>query len=223
VLNTESVLRLSEDYGAPTVLRALRYLCIRLQKFETATAIVSELEQCRSELSSAQEAFEIAYTERVAATAEVSYLDEVLDQTVLNLAAETARLLPGGSDDERYRALFPVAAAEALASTASHRQHRFVHHVLENLRSESAFGPLRSHAALIEQRQHALEASLAERELRFQAEASATRRRNEALDEACRSYNRSFSRLQLLFRDGARIESLYPNLPSLRTPDSQLS
>jgi hypothetical protein len=69
---------------------------------------------------------------------------------------------------------------------------------------------------LIEHRQQALEEALAERELRFQKETDATRRRNEALDEACRAYNRSFSRLQLLFRDGARIESLYPNLPPLR-------
>lgn len=216
------MLRLSEDYGAPTVLRALRFLCIRLQRFEEAASIADELEQWRTELADAQEQFERAYTERVAATAEVSYRDGVLDQAVLNLAQEASRFLPGGHDDEHYHALFPVAAAEAVSSTASHRQHRFVHELVTTLRSDRSLGPLQSHAALIEQRQHALEEALAERELRFQGETTATRRRNEALDEACRAYNRSFSRLQLLFRDGARIESLYPNLPGVRTPDSEL-
>lgn len=215
--------RLSEDYGAPTVLRALRFLCTRLHSFEQAFSIALELEQWRTELAEAQEQFERAYTERLAATAEVSYRDDVLDQAVLNLADEAARFLPLGHEDERYRALFPIAPDEAVASTASHRQHRFVHELVATLKGDRALGPLQAHAALIEQRQRALEEALSEREVRFQAETDATRRRNEALDEACRAYNRSFSRLQLLFRDGARIASLYPNLPGVRTPDSELS
>lgn len=217
------MLRLSEDYGAPTVLRALRFLCARLRPFSEAESIRAELEQWRLELWEAQEAFEVAYTERLAATAEVAYRDDVLDHSVLNLADEALRMLPSGPSDHRYLKLFPVAPRDAIASTASHRQNRFVRDLIETLRTEPSLGPLQSHAALLEQRQVSLEGALEEREAMFIAETQATRRRNEALDEACRAYNRSFSRLQLLFRDGNRIESLYPNLPGVRAPDSELS
>jgi hypothetical protein len=215
------VQRLSEEYGSATVLRALRYLCLRLQRFEDASSIANELDARRQELAHAQEAYDHAYTARLAATAEVSYRDDLLDEAVLNVAEEALRFLPGGKEDARYQALFPIEPADAVASTASQRQHRFVHALVQTLRDDRTLGPLQPHATLIEQRQQALEETLAERELHFQREMEATRQKNEALDEACRAYNRSFSRLQLLFRDGARIASLYPNLAPARAVDPE--
>mgnify|MGYP006213777083 CR=1 FL=1 len=60
-----NVLRLSEDYGASTVLRALRFLCARLRPFSEAESIRTELEQWRLELWEAQEAFDL-FTARIA-------------------------------------------------------------------------------------------------------------------------------------------------------------
>jgi hypothetical protein len=216
------VQRLSEEHGAHTTIRALRFLHVRLSAFSDAASIAQEIDQARSELAEAQERFEVAYTERLAATAEVSYRDDVLDAAVLNLADEALRAFPEQRNDPRYLLLFPIAPIEAVASTASHRQSRFVHQLVATLQNEAAMAPLAAHGQVISKRQAQLEAALAQREERFQQETLATRRRNEALEEACRTYNRSFSRLQLLFRDGRRIQSLYPNLPGVRSPDSEL-
>ncbi len=212
---------MSEEHGPHTVLRALRFVIFRLRSHELAEPIAFELEYCLSELESAQHQYEEALTRRLAATAEVSFRDEGVDEAMMTLAEELLRLVNGNRNDTRYTALFPVAPSEAMASTAGNRQHEFVRRVIEQLDADVNLSSLASHAAKLKQQQALLEDAIATRDACFDPETKAARKRSEAIDQACRSYNRSFPRLQLHCSNGALIDSIYPTLPAGRRREDE--
>lgn len=199
-----------------TILRALRFVTFRMQCHELAVPIARELDQCRSELLAAYAEYEDALTRRLAATAEVSLRDQLVDETVLTLADELLRVVNNDRQHPRYVAVFPVSPSEAMSSTAGNRQHDFVHDVVSKLRADPTLRALGSHADRLAERQAALEHALSEREHCFSPEATAARRQSEAVEQACRAYNRSLPRLQLLYPHAPLIESMYPALPNRR-------
>lgn len=215
--------KLCEAHGARTVVRALRFVACRLLTHALAEPIARELDQCARELCDVQSSYEEAHTERLAATAEVSYRDERVDEAVTILAKEVLRIVKDDRGDARYVALFPISPGEATASTAGARQHEFVHRLIAELRRNPGVQLLAAHADKLSLRQSELEQAMTVRDRCFAAEGALTRRLSEALDQACRSYNRTFSRLQLLCSNGPLIESMYPALAFSQRPESDVN
>ncbi len=189
----------------------MQFLSARLQAHELAPPIVEELAFVHERLVEAQAEFERARTQRLTATAEITYRDDLVDAAVLNLSREALHLADGDRQNETYLHLFPVEPQTAIASTGGNRQHDFVRQLLERLEA-AQYAVLKPHADLLRRRQRELEGALEAREACFAPESAAIAHRTEALDEACRCFNRSYSRLQLLRVDNVLLESLFPVL-----------
>ena len=206
--------KLSDDAGAPKTLRALRFLAIRLRGRPEAEEVRGLVEGARTQLRAAYEQWLQAREERVAASQQLRYEDERLDEAMADLARRALVLVGGDRTDARYRRLFRQPPSEAMAPRASEAQAAFVRGVLQAIEEEEAFAELREAASRLGERLAAVEAALAARRERADAEVQARGRLEQALEEGRRAYNLAHPRLTLLFPDAPRlVESFFLPAP----------
>lgn len=144
--------QLRDEHGAGTVDRSLRFLGIRLLSRPETRELAAEVRGERTRVRDADDMWLEARETRVAATAEVAYLDEKLGDDVMNVSRAALAEIGGDRSDARYKRLFnSVAPSEGMSPTGGHEQTRFVRTVLAQLTSETGpFPSLRDRAATIE-------------------------------------------------------------------------
>lgn len=206
--------QLRDQHGHDVVDRALRHLSIRLRSRPESAPFAAEIDDLRGMIRSANDVFLEARETRVAATAELEYLDGELDAGIADLARQALVEVRGKRDDERYRRLFAAAPSDATRPVGGASQERYVRGILAQLTSEaSPFPGLREQAAPIEATLTALKEAEQRRADLYVAEATATTERTIALDRARREYNQMHPRLRLLFpRQRRLVESFFVHL-----------
>lgn len=207
--------KLNDEITVGPTLRALRFAAIRLRSRPTTAALAGEVKAARQELTQEYDAFLEAREERIAATAEVTYLDEKLDLDVSRTSREALTLADGKTTDPRYRAAFPTAPSPIMAEMATRPQERYVRGIIDALKNEPGLQGLIAHATTLEADLDLLNKALAQREDLYVPESRAQGRYQAALDKAKRVYNLLYPRLQLLFPDDPTlVESFFATLKS---------
>lgn len=215
--------RLTVNHSTNLYLRALRFSTIRMRSRPGAEGISADLTAARQHLAAANEAVELALEERMASVAEVEYLDQRVDDPVLQLARDQRAACGGKLDDPRYVKLFPRQPTAALKPEGGDAQKRFVSHIVKTLREDDDYVGFRDRADEIVARQQALEAAEAARDERYVAEDGARARRRVARAAAAKVYNHAYHRLQIAFPDDpALVESFFMALSS-KSGASQVS
>lgn len=208
--------KLRPEHGVSTIDRALRYMAIRVSGRPETREMAPELRAERVRLKEADEMWLEARETRVAATAEVEYLDEKLGAEVMSVSrAALALVKDGNREDERYKRLVgPVSPSEALAPVGGEEQTVFVRTLIAQLTSESGpFPELAGRAPVIQASLTALNDAEARRNALYVPEGTAAAERTAARDRARRLYNLMQPRLQLAFPDDERlVESFFAKL-----------
>ncbi len=201
--------RLNDKHGFPTVKRSLRHTSIRLRSRPETAELAGVVDAERKSIESADEVHEQAREERIAATAEIDYLDGELDLKVMNLSREVAVLTGSNTADERYKMLFPVAPSKAVKPTAGEAQHRFIKILVERLENDDRFDALRGNVEPIKTAQTYLEKAIANREELYMPEMRAATDLKVALDKARRVYNKLYPQLTLIFDNERLVDSFF--------------
>lgn len=81
---------LSARHGFDTLHRALRFLSLQLSVRDATQALGQEIDGLRQKARAAQDAWDDAFTRRVAASANIAYRDTLLDKAVIDLARDVA-------------------------------------------------------------------------------------------------------------------------------------
>lgn len=200
--------KLRDKHGKETVERALRFLSIRARSRPESAPLAAEVDAARREVAAADDAWKEARETRVAATAELGYLDDRLDRLMIALS-QTVLIEAGGKrKSDKHKKLFPVAASEAMKPEGASEQAAFVGKVLEQLATPE-YESVRSHAAPIAGAFEALAGSERRRDALYVPEATALGQREAALDRARRTYNLASARLMLIFPDERTLVDSY--------------
>jgi len=201
--------RLLSKHRFTDVDRAMRYLSIRLgSRPETAT-LQAPINDARQALREAEEKHQQALQARVAATAEIEYLDGRLDDFVMAISRDVLVLTNGDRGDARYLKLFSTAPSVGMAPIASEGQDLYVRNILSRVREDADLEPLRRHVDELAARHAALDAAMEKRRSLSVPEGTADADRRLALDNARRVYNRTEAQLRLVIEDKALIESYF--------------
>jgi hypothetical protein len=212
--------KLRPDHGVATIERALRYMAIRVTSRPETREMASELRAERARLKDADEMWLEARETRIAATAEVEYLDERLGSDVMSVCrAALALVKDGNREDERYKRLIgPVSPSEALVPVGGEEQTRFVRTFIAQLTSEGGpFPELADRAPVVQASLTALNEAEARRNALYVPEGTAAAERTAARDRARRLYNLMHPRLQLAFPDDERlVESFFAKIAAPR-------
>ena len=204
---------LTDRHRLPATARALRFLSIRLRTREEAAPLLAAVNDLRTRLQDADEAWQQAREERVAASAELAYCDSLLDAAVLDLSRELNVLTKGRKDDPRRKRLFPMAPSVAVRDVASQAQDILVQTIITTLRSDAAFQTLIGYADRLEPLLKAVEEARDIRQKLYVPEGQAFGVRQQTLDESHRVYNLMHHRLTLLYTDDpALVESFFATL-----------
>jgi hypothetical protein len=205
--------RLGERHRSPIVNRALRFLTIRLRNRPETRAFADEAASVRAELCKKREAYIEALDERLALSAEITYLDACLDRAVLvNLRRDVAVL--GEDRPALEKKLFAgVSPRTGMRPVGGEAQDHYVTGIISRLEGDSDFVPIASHATKLRKRLADLNAALENRrELRIK-ERLALGDLEEETENATRYYNRMFPQLKLLFpNDLPLVESFFFDL-----------
>lgn len=202
--------KLTDSHSIGTTTDALRFLDVRLRSRPQTEDLAKLTFAERVELGAKYGEYLDARELRVAASAELAYVDGLLDGDVRGLAREALVLTAGKTDDPRYRTLFPITAAQATKPVGGDAQERFVRGVIDVLTNDDTLAPLRPHADRLQARLDALNAALAQREDLYVPEARARTAYHIALEHARRTYNLCHAHLTLLFPDDpALVESFF--------------
>jgi hypothetical protein len=193
------------NHGVPVVLGALRFLSIRLKSRPQTAGLAPDVDAMRALLRDKDDAYAEAREQRIAASAEITYLDTLVDDAVMAASRELLVLTGGKADDPRYLKPFPTAPSAALKPVGGASQDRFVKGVIVRFREDPDLAPLAGHAPKIEAAQADLEKGVAQRNDLHVKEAMTLADRRIALEDARRMYNLTYPRLQLIF----------PNKPTL--------
>jgi len=210
--------QIPEDSSAYKVDQALRFLRLRLSSRPDTKGLAGPVEEARKGVRAADEAWKEARYARQAATAEVQYLDELLDTVVMALSRQALVLTDGKRDDPRYKKLFPSAPSEAMAEVGGDAQARYVKQILTRLVEEPDLAELRGNEKTIAKRLEALEAAVKTRDDLYVPETSAQADRRKAIDDARQLYKATHLKLKLLLSDDALVESFFRRGPT--TPAS---
>lgn len=205
--------RLGEKHRSPVVNRALRFLTIRLRSRPETSAFAAEAAGVRAELCRKREAFIEAHDERLALSAEITYLDSCLDRSVLASLRRDLALLLAERPELEKRLFQGVSPAAGMAPIGGDSQEHYVLGIIRRLETEPDFGPLAGHAPRLRMRLKALNAALEfRRELRIK-ERLALGDLEEETERASRYYNRMYPQLKLLFpNDLPLVESFFFDL-----------
>lgn len=205
--------QLRSNHGVPVVRRALRFLSIRLKSRPQTAGLAAEVDAARALVDDKDDVYEEAREQRVAASAEIGYLDIVVDETVMAASRELLVLTGGNAQDPRYLKPFPTAPSAALKGVATPSQGLFVKAVIKRLKDEPELAPIAGHAPKIEAAQAELEVGLAKRNELYVKEAMAQADRRIAAEDGRRLYNLTYPRLQIIFpNQAALVESFFKDL-----------
>jgi len=203
------VQKLKDDHGYPKVKRALRYSWIRLGSRPETASLAEEILAERNRTDQANEAYEQAVEERVAATALVTYLDTIVDDCVMAISRDVAVTTGNKTDDPYYKPLFPVAPSTATKPVASDSQNLFVKALIDRIETDPQYESLRGRAATLKAAQADLDTALADRKELLTPEIRASVDLATALDNARRTYNKLLPRLSLIFEKKAFVETFF--------------
>jgi len=202
--------KLTDAQSPAVALRALRFAIIRLASRPETAPFAPDLQAARTALASADDALDNARTARVAATAEITWIDERIDTTIIQLGREARALVQGNARDPRYTRLFPIAPSEATRPVGGDTQTRFVTSIIQLLETDDAFASLRPQATPLRELSEQLTAATAARETLYLDENRAASERREAHEVARRAYNLLYPRLLLAFpEDEGLVESFF--------------
>ena len=195
--------------GAPTTLRALRFVSIRLSARPDTADLVPAVEAARARLQAAAEAAAELEERSAAATAEVVYQGSLEDAAVAALGREARVLVEGRRTDPRWTALFPQAPSQLVRLPGADLA-RELGRVVALLRSDPALAALAHHAEALQVARAAVEAAQAERAALALPALAAQVERRQALEEAHRVFNRLRPQLQLRALRPAQVRSFFP-------------
>jgi hypothetical protein len=199
---------LSKKAAAATISSALRFVFIRLSSQPSLASIRTEVEAEWVALRGASEVYEAARTERVVATAELTYRGALIGEAVIALAREISILVGYNHADERYTQLFPIAP-NLIGRLSAKEREAAVLGIIDDLKTKGIFAPVAGHAVLLEQVLSAYEAAAKQRAALYGKELSARATLTRVREKARRFYNRLFLRLSLLFESKALVESFF--------------
>lgn len=205
--------RLGERHRSPIVNRALRFLTIRLRSRAETLAFAEEAAKVRAELCKKREAYIEALDERLALSAEITYLDACLDRAVLVGLRRDLAVLAADRPTVEKKLFAGVSPKSGMRPVAGESQEHYVAGIIGRLEGDPDFAPIASHAAKLRKRLNDLNAVLAKRrELRIK-ERLALGDLEEETEHASRYYNRMHPQLKLLFpNDLPLVESFFFDL-----------
>lgn len=208
--------KLRGSHGHSMIDRALRFLSIRLRSRPETAALAPEIDAERTQLRQVEDRWLEARELRVAATAELEFLDAELDRAVADLARQALVIVQGRRNDDRYRQLFAMAPSQGTGPIGGVAQERYVRALLAQLNNEAGpFPTLREHAKPIEDALAALKTAEERRAELYVPEQAAASERAIAFDRARRAYNTMYPRLRVLFAENdALAESYFARLRS---------
>ena len=101
--------KLTDSHSSAHALRALRFAILRLGSRPETAGFAPDVLAARTALATANDALDTAQTARMAATAEMGWIDQGIDDTAVQLGLELRALVKGDTNDPRYKRLFPIA------------------------------------------------------------------------------------------------------------------
>lgn len=213
------LLTLSADRFSPDqLIRYGRFLRRRIRGRPDCADVLGTVDAALQALTTAKDGADDAAEERACLTAELEYLDSVLDAELASFVRFTLALL-GSRSHPSFVKLFPVAPSEAMAEVGSAAQSAFVAAVLEAQVADPALAPLAGQAAQVQAALGALDACRARRSAAEVAENVAAGRLASAVAGLVTAYNDAFHTLSARF-SGERglVRSFFPKGPGGRKP-----
>jgi hypothetical protein len=177
--------------------------------------------QARAMLIAADDGWQQAVEERVAQSAEIGYLDGLLDAEALATAVDARAMVGGKVEDPRYTRLFSRPPSESTRRVADDEQDRFVRHVVARITEDADLAALKPHAEALTRCQQDLQAALKRREDLYVPEMKAQAARRAALDQAQRTYNFLYPQMVLALQDPALVESFFLTLRRASRPAAE--
>jgi len=205
--------KLREDHGFSTVDRALRFLSIRLGSRPETAEMVKELDAVRDDLHSKDNAWKNAREQRIAATAETEFLDDLLDESVMSLSREVLVLTKNDRNSPVYKKLFPMAPSSAMDPVTADEQSVYVKGIVSRLKEDGDYEKLAHYADSIDGHFNVLSSAIKKRDELYMPESRASTDRNIALDKARRVYNLMYPRLQIALPEHPElVETFFANI-----------
>lgn len=171
----------------------------RARRRPECAALVATLDAAYDPLLAAIGARDELAEERACATAELEYLDEVLDAAVANFVRHLLAHLGGDRGHATFKRMFPIAPSEATRDVASPEQSSFVGGVLKVFNDDKSLVGLTEHALTMQSALTALDTVRAERTALEQDEGLANAELAVRMDAMAAAYNGAFHQLSMIY------------------------
>ena len=188
-----------EGPSAELALTLMVFLYLRIASRPLAADLVADLKTAIDDVKAKAQTVEDKRLARRLTTAELTYLDEELDDALSRYVKHLLALLPLGRQDPRYVQMFPVAPSDMTRSVASAAQSRMVKGVLAVHDAEPELAAISAPAEVLRAALDAINAGRAQRVLDYDAEQVAQNALRASLTTARGVYNAAHPRLELAF------------------------
>lgn len=210
--------KLGERHGAQAIERALRFTSIRLRSRTETAEIADEVDEMRQRVREVSEEYAQQREERLAASAEVQFLDSEVDRAVADIVRRALDLVENNHEDPRFVSIFPPAPTATNPAPHLDQDHH-VRSICARIAKDPDLAellePARALAADIDE----LATAVLRRNALFVPERKAATDRDLVLQAARDLYNALYPRLLLQFPDQEMlVESFFTEIRRSKPP-----
>lgn len=203
-------MKLREESAPQAVITAAEKHIGRLSAHDEAEHLAPPVQELLNKHKAADAEHHKKVLARMLLTGKLEYADDVLDNRVLDASHKALDVVGRDRSDARYRAAFPISAAEGTDGMATDAQDIFIDNVVRALRAEPDFAHLSAVADDVEAAHAEVKALRAQRDAAYSAEMSALTTLRIAQVKLIDAIRSNRSRLELLFpKQRKRVSSFF--------------
>jgi hypothetical protein len=193
--------RMHETTSLNNIIGGLRFLIIRLKPLRRDENIVLNIQEMVDNLVSKSNEFDMKKLERVGQTAQINYLDDLLDSTVIELSRVILNKSSGRRDSSLYKTMFPITPSKVLSGIGTTTQEAYIKNIINLIESNEEYNEFEAIKNRIKSSLDELNAAMAQRETFYLDENNSHNELRILRLRATRMYNLSYHQLSLLYAD----------------------
>lgn len=202
--------KLNERHGQESTDKAIRFLSIRLKSRPESGHLATDIDAGRQSLRDKHDAYIQVREERIALTAELGYLDSLLDRKVMDISRTVLVETGGDRTAPKYRKLFPQSPSQQMRPVASDGQERYVEGIISRLKDDEEYKHLSGFIEELENCLSDMALVIEQRKDKYLEESQKETDWRITKDEVQRNYNLTYPYLQLIFQgNDALVESFF--------------
>jgi hypothetical protein len=204
------MIKLTENSSVNDVLTSIRFFSMRINPISDGDTIKTSIEEVVTTLLQKKNLHETIKLKRICETSQIRYLDNIVDETVMDLSRKILVETKNKRNKPIYSNLFPESPSSIVSHFGIKTQEKYINNILDTLTTNSKYKKFSDTKTKLESALNKLMTASEDREHLYQEENRAMNQLRLEKEKAIQIYNLAYHQLCILYpHDHNFVESMF--------------